>query len=173
MRRVRAPKQGKGNAVPISLRDIVHPVHMGSKLFSVDYLGDCLSCHKVSGDGSFGVMSLDGSVSGHPLPLTGGHAGVACTQCHVGRPGAEIIPGTNLPRPASANCVSCHGDHHDGLTNCVRCHSVAGWKPPTFTHPRVGDHMPSGEEPVACGSCHPNGFGSSSCSCHGGNPPND
>ena len=91
---------GKGNAAPISLRDIVHPVHMGSKIFSVEYLGDCLTCHSVSGDGTFEVISLDGSASGHPLPLTGGHSGVTCAQCHCPT-GAEIIPATNLPLPSS------------------------------------------------------------------------
>jgi hypothetical protein len=152
---------GKGNAAPVSLRDIVHPAHMSSKIFSIEYLGDCLTCHSVSSDGTFEVISLDGSATGHPLPLTGGHSGVTCAQCHS-------------LNPTSVACVNCHGDNHKGLTDCTGCHSVAGWKPASFTHVQVGDHMPSGKEPVACGSCHPSGFGSNSCTpCHNGPPGDD
>jgi hypothetical protein len=148
---------GKGNAAPLSLRDIVHPVHMGSKIFSIEYLGDCLTCHSVSSDGTFEVISLDGSASGHPLPLTGGHAGVTCAQCHS-------------LNPTSVACVNCHGDNHKGLTDCTRCHSVAGWKPANFTHVQVGKHVPTGSSPLTCVQCHPSGFATNSCSCHANHP---
>ena len=124
--------------------------------------GECAACHNID--------SWSGAVE-HPFPRTGGHAGLACTDCHVSRPGSQLIPGTDLPRP-SPECVSCHGDQHGGLTDCADCHNTNAWEPSTFTHPQVGEHIPRGEHPLSCTDCHTTGFGSQSCSCHGGNPPN-
>jgi hypothetical protein len=124
--------------------------------------GECSNCHGIEGWGP-------GAVFRHPFPRTGGHAGLTCTDCHVSRSGAQIIPGTDLPRPDPA-CISCHGDNHNGLADCTDCHSVAGWTPSTFQHPRVGEHMPNGEVRVDCASCHPSGYASYSCTkCHGSN----
>jgi len=66
---------GKGNAAPISLRDIVHPVHMGSKIFAGEFMGNCFSCHNVSGDGTYQILSqkVDAADDGVPnvLPIPG------------------------------------------------------------------------------------------------------
>jgi hypothetical protein len=66
---------GKGNVAPISLRDIVHPVHMGSKIFTGEFVGNCFSCHNVSGDGTFQILSqaVDAADDGVPktLPIPG------------------------------------------------------------------------------------------------------
>lgn len=66
---------GKGNVAPISLRDIVHPVHMGSKIFNRELNGTCFSCHNVSGDGEFQILSeaVDTEPDGIPtvLPIPG------------------------------------------------------------------------------------------------------
>ncbi len=66
---------GKGNVAPINLRDIVHPVHMGSKIFVGHYMGNCFSCHNVSGDGTFQILSeaVDTEDDGIPkaLPIPG------------------------------------------------------------------------------------------------------
>jgi len=121
-------------------------------------LGECDSCH--------GTLSWTDATFEHPFPTTGGHAGLACVDCHEAKAGAETIPGTDLARPPTA-CVSCHGDRHGGLTDCSSCHSVAGWKPADFRHPQVGEHYPNGEHRLNCSSCHTSGYGSSSCSCHG------
>ena len=68
-------QEGKGNVAPISLRDIVHPVHMGSKIFTAEFVGNCFSCHNVSGDGTFQILSqaVDTSDKGVPdvLPIPG------------------------------------------------------------------------------------------------------
>jgi nitrate/TMAO reductase-like tetraheme cytochrome c subunit len=122
--------------------------------------GECSTCHSTDVWGSDFV---------HAFPRTGGHAGLSCAACHVSRPGAGLIPGTALT-VASPACISCHGDHHGGLTDCARCHSVAGWKPADFSHPQAGPHL-SGEHRLSCSSCHPSGYGSATCSkCHSGNP---
>lgn len=120
--------------------------------------GECSDCHNTESWGGDGTE--------HPFPRTGGHAGLACTDCHVSKPGSEIIPGTDLPRPDPA-CISCHGDKHNGLTDCTSCHTIAGWAPADFAHPRVGEHIPEGEQRVSCSDCHPDGYGAYSClKCH-------
>ncbi len=121
-------------------------------------LGECGTCHN--------AVNWSDVTFEHPFPRTGGHAGLACTDCHVIGAGAEIIPGTTLARAETA-CISCHGDRHNGLTDCTRCHSVAGWRPADFRHPGVGEHIPFGEHRLSCSSCHPSGYASHSCSCHG------
>jgi hypothetical protein len=68
-------QEGKGNVAPISLRDIVHPVHMGSKIFTAEFVGNCFSCHNVSGDGTYQILSqaVDTADDGIPnvLPIPG------------------------------------------------------------------------------------------------------
>jgi nitrate/TMAO reductase-like tetraheme cytochrome c subunit len=125
-------------------------------------LTDCANCHTPEG--------WTPATFEHPFALVGAHASLACTDCHVSEPGVENMPGTEWPVPDPA-CVSCHGDQHGGLTDCADCHTPEGWKPATFTHPQVGEHVPNGEIPLDCASCHPSGFATNSCSCHGGNAP--
>jgi S-layer homology domain len=66
---------GKGVAAPISLRDIVHPVHMGSKIFTTEFVGNCFSCHNISGNGTYQILSqaVDTNAKGVPntLPIPG------------------------------------------------------------------------------------------------------
>jgi len=124
--------------------------------------GECNSCHNQT---SWTEATVD-----HPFPLAGAHAGLTCTDCHVSRPGVENIPGTELPE-ADPACISCHGDEHGGLTDCAGCHTPEGWTPASFQHPQVGEHIPFGEHPLDCSDCHPSGFSTSSCSCHGGSAP--
>jgi nitrate/TMAO reductase-like tetraheme cytochrome c subunit len=123
--------------------------------------GECSNCHNTE--------SWTAGAGEHPFPRTGAHAGLACTDCHVSKPGVSLIPGTQLPQ-ADPACISCHGDHHTGLTDCAGCHTPEGWTPVNFTHPQVGEHYPSGERRLDCANCHPNGYGSYSCtSCHASN----
>lgn len=62
---------GKGKMAPISLRDIVHPVHMGSKIFVGHYMGNCFTCHNVDAVGTFQVLvdAVDTKDDGIPLTL--------------------------------------------------------------------------------------------------------
>jgi nitrate/TMAO reductase-like tetraheme cytochrome c subunit len=123
--------------------------------------GECSTCHNTA--------SWTGATMQHPFVLTGAHASLACTDCHVSKPGVENIPGTVLAK-ADPACVSCHGDHHGGLTDCASCHTPDGWSPSTFVHPQVGEHIPSGERPLDCASCHPSGYATHSCTkCHATN----
>jgi nitrate/TMAO reductase-like tetraheme cytochrome c subunit len=128
--------------------------------------GECSTCHNTEGwTASVGVV--------HPFPRTGAHAALACPDCHVNKPGVETIPGTSLAK-ADPACISCHGDHHQGLTECASCHSPDGWLPTTFKHAQVGEHMPNGEVHLECTQCHTAGYTSHTCSCHeGGSPGGD
>jgi nitrate/TMAO reductase-like tetraheme cytochrome c subunit len=118
--------------------------------------GQCTGCHN--------MWSFAGGKNfSHPQPLVGAHATLQCQQCHVQPPGPSTPP---------AGCVTCHGDHHNGLPNCVQCHFIAHWMPANFTHPQEGPHIPRGDEPLQCNQCHLNGFGQpASCPCHGNKPP--
>lgn len=136
-----------------------------------DALGSCARCHSLR---QWTIADFK-----HPFPLQGGHASVACTRCHPkASPGAGLMASGGKVRfdfgKASTTCVGCHGDHHGGLSDCERCHTPKGWTPADFTHPGVGPHVGAsaagdGERlTLQCTDCHDQGFGSASCSCHGG-----
>jgi nitrate/TMAO reductase-like tetraheme cytochrome c subunit len=116
--------------------------------------GPCNDCHSIN--------SWSGKGGPHPGgPLTGKHGQIACETCHT--KGVSVAPD---------GCITCHGDQHNGLTDCVRCHTIKNWDPSKFTHPQEGEHIPAGEVPLQCNACHLNGFGQpASCPCHGGSAP--
>ena len=118
--------------------------------------GPCADCH--------GLRSWTGGKGGGPHPggaLTGKHGQVACETCHT--KGVAVPPD---------GCIDCHGDQHNGLADCVQCHTIQNWTPSKFVHPQEGEHIPRGEVPLQCDACHQNGFGQpAGCPCHGGNPP--
>ena len=129
---------------------------------------DCAYCHTAphgprgACSGCHNIMSWTGKGGPHPGgPLTGKHGEITCETCHT--------KGVNVPPDG---CIDCHGDQHNGLANCVQCHTIQNWDPSKFTHPQEGEHIPRGETPLPCNACHLNGFGQpASCPCHGGNPP--
>ena len=96
---------------------------------TTDGLTDCAGCHTPT---AWKDVDFE-----HPFTLTGAHATLACANCHVSKPGGATVPGTQFPA-ADSSCISCHGDHHNGLTDCARCHTPQGWTPANFTHPVVG-----------------------------------
>ncbi len=88
-----------------------------------------------------------------------------CVLCHRPDSSWEFRhPGT------SAQCPECHTapKNHFG-SQCASCHRRPGvsW---SFAHPSVGEHS---WRSIPCAKCHPNGYSSAYCSCHGGRPPND
>lgn len=128
---------------------------------------DCVSCHRDPHQGrltgacsSCHVTTSFASIEGGRTfshdrtryPLRGLHASVACASCHAGYP-------ARIDRPAFATCAGCHGDPHakqgtvgGSVTDCASCHSVAGFKPSTFT---VAKHAQS----TRCASCHVDAHG--------------
>lgn len=63
-------REGKGAVAPLSLRDIVHPAHMGSQAFKIHYGGSCFTCHDVNSKGEFTLLTqkVDTNEKGVPNP---------------------------------------------------------------------------------------------------------
>lgn len=116
---------------------------------------DCASCHTTN-------PGWEPATFDHNLfPLTLGHSGVNCTQCHTTASYADTSP----------ECVGCHlneynntnDPNHSGAqfpTDCVICHTTnPGWTPSTFDHD--GQYLPiySGRHKDlwnSCTDCHTN-----------------
>jgi hypothetical protein len=108
------------------------------------------------------------------IALDGKHAQAACTGCH--KPASKGGAPRWLGIPAQTACASCHADIHVNQkggtlgSDCARCHTPRGWKPPTKT---LTDHkvsMEGGHAGLRCASCHAKGAAlksTSSCGdCH-------
>jgi ferredoxin len=63
-------RAGKGVVAPLSLRDIVHPAHMGSQVFKLHYGGSCFTCHNINGEGDWELLTekVDVNEKGVPNP---------------------------------------------------------------------------------------------------------
>ena len=89
-----------------------------------------------------------------------------CTNCHV--PGDSFA----FKHAASLDCAGCHipPANHFG-PDCSACHTsfTVPFKQTVFTHPQVHH----GYQSRPCAKCHPNGYATSYCTCHNGNPPGD
>jgi hypothetical protein len=126
---------------------------------------DCASCHTVAG---FAPASF--TVAQHQAaryPLEGRHQQVACAGCHTHPQGARFAAlgkaGVQL-RPAAARCTDCHQQDHgtqlagrsDGGA-CSTCHTVAGWKPSSFSieaHGQLRLPLEGKHAAIACAACH-------------------
>lgn len=62
------PETGRGVMAPLSLRDIVHPAHMGSQTFKLHYGGNCFTCHNVNAEGEFEVLTEAVTVNEKGVP---------------------------------------------------------------------------------------------------------
>lgn len=110
----------------------------------------------------------------HPasFPLTRGHAGRACVECHQG----GVYVGL------STACASCHQDDYNATTapnhvaagfstDCAQCHTTARWGGARFDHPAFP--IASGAHGgLGCATCHttPGNFQAFSCiACHAHN----
>jgi nitrate/TMAO reductase-like tetraheme cytochrome c subunit len=120
-----------------------------------------------------------------------GHKEVSCQQCHdqanmkcsvchqaPHEPRGECstchVPGTDFKFDHGAkgtDCSQCHTApaNHFGV-DCSACHSPGvPFKDTVFDHPRrVGEHD---YRSFPCAKCHPGGYTTSSCTCHGGKAP--
>ena len=123
---------------------------------------DCGTCHNPS---TWKDASFDhGKITG--FALTGSHAGVPCTACHVN----GVFKGT------SRECGACHAtdDAHNGQfgTNCAACHDTTKWKNATFDHSSTGFQLVGSHSDVSCTSCHTNnvfkGTPTNCYACHAG-----
>jgi len=107
----------------------------------------CESCHSVS------VWS-DATYPHDFFPLSGGHAGPTCQECHISGT-YEAIP---------TDCISCHPQDYQEAPNhldnnypltCEDCHTITTWLGAEFSH----DLFPlsGGHGGVSCVDCHTSG----------------
>lgn len=127
---------------------------------------DCNACHTEAG---FKVAAFTVAQHGRTkYPLVGKHADVACEDCHrknpPGVPAAQLGSAGILMRPSFARCLDCHSDDHGGQLavrsdkgDCAACHTVAGWKPSTFTvaaHASLRLRLDGRHAEIPCAACH-------------------
>lgn len=90
-------------------------------------------------------------------PLTGAHATLTCTQCHV----------NNNYSSTPTACYSCHQADFTGTTNpnhvssgfptdCSICHTTSAWSPSSFNHSNTAFPLTGAHTTVACTTCHTN-----------------
>ena len=91
------------------------------------------------------------------FPLTGAHATLQCTQCHIN----GQFAGT------PTNCASCHMSSYNSTTNpnhkasgfptdCSICHSTVAWIPASFDHSKTAFPLTGAHTSLACATCHVN-----------------
>jgi Zn finger protein HypA/HybF involved in hydrogenase expression len=110
---------------------------------------DCLACH--DGVDRYGDNF---NHSGLVFQLTGKHADVICTQCHLDA--RTIVDLQSTPQ----DCLSCHraDEPHEGRfgSDCAACHSTEGWKPAKFDHNLANFKLEGDHREVKCEQCHIN-----------------
>jgi len=107
---------------------------------------NCSSCHSTD---AWKPANFDHGQTA--FRLTGRHASVTCTKCHIN----GVYAGT----PKS--CVACHAsdDTHNGAfgTDCGSCHKPSSWADSTFDHARSAFPLTGKHTSVTCTKCHVNG----------------
>ncbi|MCA9292908.1 MAG: hypothetical protein KDA20_03750 [Phycisphaerales bacterium] len=139
---------------------------------------DCDLCHT--------IQRWEGAQFNHPasFPLSGGHAGLACADCHTVGGGLGPVTLSGFAPSGysglSTACASCHSDDFSGTTNpnhnaagfstnCEECHTINGWTGVDFNHTQAFP-LSQGHAGLDCQDCHTGGVYtglSSECvTCH-------
>ena len=115
---------------------------------------DCAICHT--------TVQWQGAKFDHSVltkfPLTGAHATVQCTQCHIN----GVFAG------APTQCVGCHLADFQNASNpkhvagefsqdCSFCHTTAQWQGAKFDHSKTPFPLTGAHISVQCAQCHVNG----------------
>ena len=112
---------------------------------------DCSDCHTAAGWKTTRPASKFDHGRDTRFPLTGMHAAVRCTGCHLDLRFDE-------PRVALAQCESCHADVHRGnlVGACVRCHNTRSFHdvPAVAVHNRTAFPLMGAHLQAPCESCH-------------------
>lgn len=126
----------------------------------------CQTCHSTS---AWQPATFDHSLVG--FPLTGAHATLQCSQCHING-------NFNL---TNTDCASCHMKDYNGTTNpnhkqagipttCATCHNTTSWGNASFNHAKTGFPLTGAHATTPCAQCHINGnynLTNAACvSCH-------
>lgn len=113
----------------------------------------CLDCHTQS---SWRPSTFQHAAT--RFPLTGGHAPLACEQCHVnGNYSLQY-----------QDCWQCHESTFNQTTNpnhaqwnmshnCLDCHTENGWRPATFNHDGTAFPLQGAHTTPPCSACHISG----------------
>ena len=113
----------------------------------------CQSCHTTN---AWQPATFNHSLVG--FPLTGAHATLQCSQCHLNG-------NFNL---TSTDCASCHTKDYNGTTNpnhkqagipttCATCHNTTSWANASFNHANTGFPLTGTHATTPCAQCHVNG----------------
>jgi len=114
---------------------------------------NCTLCH--SSFVNWFNAKFDHAAIAH-FALTGAHASLPCTSCHIG--------GRFAGTPAS--CIGCHQSDLQSATNpnhiqggfptdCAQCHSTSSWANATFDHNALsGFPLTGAHASVTCTQCH-------------------
>ncbi len=113
----------------------------------------CQTCHTM--DSWFGAAFDHFKYTGYAL--TGMHATLACTACHI----------NNVYQGTPSDCYSCHKADYNKTNNpnhltagfptdCSVCHSTAGWIPASFNHNNTSFPLTGAHKSVPCATCHVN-----------------
>ena len=145
----------------------------------------CRSCHPTPG--KVALVTSTFAHAQHSQSCTG-------TGCHQRLVHTTVTVPLRYQNPATMSaCFTCH-DKKTSSQTCSTCHAAPhetlgtaglrpvphadGWAPADFTHPQVGPHVGPGAsqgegERVAldCTQCRTAGYGTATCSCHGGGAP--
>jgi thiosulfate dehydrogenase len=118
------PETDRGVNAPLSLRDIVHPAHMGSQTFKVYYGGNCFTCHNVNGAGEFETLgeTLDTNDKGVPNP----DSSTLATGGQLYDKWWKVVDGATEPTEDQALWSTQMTNTRSGSTTwrCKECH---GW----------------------------------------------
>jgi hypothetical protein len=117
---------------------------------SVAFPTDCSQCHTTA---SWAGATFNHATTG--FSLTGAHATLACTSCHMATPLTS----------ANTACSSCHLAEYQKTTNpnhqsvgfptdCSQCHTTTSWAGATFNHATTGFSLTGAHASLACTSCH-------------------
>lgn len=114
-----------------------HPdaVHKGA------YGSACEKCHRTDG-----WTPTIRTLQNHTTPITGGHAALACIDCH--KSGQHLTP--------KQSCSQCHREQHGGTkVECSVCHNVVAWNQADFVHDFCPCKLPGKHQTAPCLACHP------------------
>lgn len=154
--------------------------------------GHLVTLESLQSEGVLRAAATTPTVPGGSVPSAAvGHIKVSCQECHdqlnmrcsqcheaPHEPRGECsgchAPGRKFTFQHGAkgsDCAQCHtppAGHFAG--DCSACHSAGiPFRNTTFSHvARIGEHN---YREFPCVKCHPTGYTTSSCTCHGGRPP--
>ncbi|CAN5456131.1 hypothetical protein BH10PLA1_BH10PLA1_04700 [soil metagenome] len=111
----------------------------------------CATCHSTT---SWQTARFNHTAA---FPLTGGHAGRNCSDCHK----------NNVFTGLSTTCVACHLSNFQATknpnhttagfgTDCASCHSTNRWTGAKFNHPAAFP-LTKGHAGLSCTACHASG----------------